>query len=223
MVEKRGEPDSVSTHNKLILQKAVDKRINHILTKAFISEREVYDLVRSFFKKFLHIDYEFTREELLSELKKVYLTVDLKKKVGNLFDSVAEIEHTSKVFPKEHLEKILLDFKKVADELTGAHYQQEKTFFKKLGHSIHKIFSRKHRKMLKIDEAVLSENERVIVKMNMLLDNSKRWLNKNMQKSKEAYHELIELYNSLDDARKDVYYQPIKELYTMIKAREKTG
>jgi len=65
MAKERGEDSSKDySINKLILKKAVNKKINFILSKAFISEKEVYYLIRSFFKKFLEIDYEFTSEEL---------------------------------------------------------------------------------------------------------------------------------------------------------------
>lgn len=222
MAEKRGEDKDSGTYNKLILKKAVDKRIRQIKEKAFITEREVYDLIRSFFKKYLRVDYEFTREEVLNELKLIYISSELKQKVSHLFHHIAKIEHTSKAFSREELEKVLDEFSSVVDDLVGAHYKKEKSFFKKLGHSIHNLFSRKHRKMLDIDESVLSENERVIVKMNMLLDNAKRWSNKDLAKAKEAYKELNELYESLDASRKEVYYKPIEELYSMITNKEKS-
>lgn len=217
MAEKRGEEASPSAMNKLILKKAVTKRINQIKTKAFISEREVYDLVRSFFKKHLGIDYEFTREELMKELKKVYLTPELQSKVDNLFKEVSEVEHSSKPFQREELDRILDEFKEVVEALIGSHYRKEKSFIKKLKDSLHKLFSRKHETMLEIDESVLSENERVIVKMNMLLDNSKRWSEKDTVKSKQAYKELLGLYNSLDPGRKKAYFKPVNELFRMIK------
>jgi hypothetical protein len=221
MVEKkRGDDASSNTQNKLILKKAANKKIEHLRSKAYISEKEVYDLVRSFFKKHLTIDYEFTHEELMNELKKVYLSPDLQEKVKDLFEDVSKIEHTSKTFTREELEEILKDFEQVVDGLIVSHYQQDKSFFKKIKDSIHKFFSRKHKKILESGDEVLSEDERSVVKMNMLLDNSKRWSELDLEKAKEAYQELIDLYNSLDVKKKKAYYEPVQALYHIINNKE---
>lgn len=219
MADKRGEASGSGVRNKFILRRAVDKRINQIKAKAFISEREVYDLIRSFFKKYLQVDYEFTREELIKELRVIYLLPGLQEKVKHLFDHIARIEHTSKAFSRDELETVLDEFKVVVDELVGSHYEKEKSAFKKFKDKIHHMFSRKHHKLLEMDESVLSGTERVIVKMNMLLDNAKRWSDKDVGRAKETYKELIDLYDSLDQARKEAYYKPMQELFNMIKSK----
>ena len=221
MEEKRGEDTGSGAVNKLILKKAVSKRIKQIQAKAFISEREIYELVRNFFKKYLGVDYEFTREELIKELRKVYISPELQEKVKHLFDHISEIEHSSKAFSKEELEKIIAEFRELVDALIVSHYQKEKSFFKKLRDSLHKHVSRKHHTLLDSDDSVLSNTERIIVKMNMLLDNSKRWADKDIEKAKSAYKELIELYNSLEEGRKEAYYKPVQELYSIIKSKDR--
>jgi hypothetical protein len=220
MVEKKRGDEGSFTANKLILKKAANKKIEHIMSKAFISEKEVYDLVRSFFKKHLIIDYEFTHEELMKELKKIYLSPELQVKIKRLFEDVSRIEHTSKPFTREELEKILKDFGEVVDGLIVSHYQQEKSFFRRLKDSIHNIFSTKHKKLLEPDESVLSERERAVVKMNMLLDNAKRWSDTNVEKAKEAYNELINLYETLDESKKKAYYPHIQDLFNSIRNKE---
>jgi hypothetical protein len=219
MAEKRGEDSSNSIINKLILKKAVNKRIEQVLAKAFISEKEVYDLIRSFFKKHLSIDYEFTREELMRELKKIYLSPELQEKVKILLDDISAVEHSSRTFTREELEQILRNFKDVVDGLIVSHYQQEGSFLKKLKDKIQRAFSNKHKKLLEVDASVLTENERMIVKMNMLLDNTKRLCSQDMEKAKENYSELISLYNSLDEPKKKAYFKPVQELYFMLKNR----
>jgi len=218
--QKRGEETS-SIANKLILKKAVNKRIDNILKKAFISEKEVYDLVRSFFKKHLSIDYEFTREELMKELKKIYLSPDMQDDVRQLFDDIGAIEHSSKAFSREELARLLEDFRKVVDGLIVSHYQQEKSFIKKLRDNIHNAFSGKHKTILEADDSVLREDERSVVKMNMLLDDAKRLSDVDIAKAKEIYKDLITIYNSLDQAKKKAYYEPVQQLYRMIKTKEK--
>jgi len=221
MVEqKRGEDASSSTQNKLILKKAANRKIEHLRSKAYISDKEVYDLVRSFFKKHLTIDYEFTHEELMNELKKVYLSPELQEKVRSLFDDISKIEHTSKDFTREELEEILKDFEGVVDGLIVSHYQRDKSFFRRIKDWIHKTFSRKHKKLLDTDETALDENQRNMVKMNMLLDNAKRWSEIDLGKAKGAYQELMEIYNALDIKKKKAYYEPVQALYNIISSKE---
>jgi hypothetical protein len=221
MVEqKRGEDASSNTQNKLILKKAANKKIDHLRSKAYISDKEVYDLVRSFFKKHLTIDYEFTHEELMNELKKIYLSPDLQEKVRGLFEDISKIEHTSQSFTREELEEILKDFEGVVEGLIVSHYQQDKSFFRKIKDWFHKTFSGKHKKLLDTDETVLVEHERTMVKMNMLLDNAKRWSEIDMGKAKEAYQELMEIYNALDMKKKKAYYEPVQSLYAIITNKE---
>jgi len=218
--QKRGEDASSSTQNKLILKKAANRKIEHLRSKAYISDKEVYDLVRSFFKKHLIIDYEFTHEELMNELKKVYLSPELQEKVRSLFDDISKIEHTSKDFTREELEEILKDFEGVVDGLIVSHYQRDKSFFRRIKDWIHKTFSRKHKKLLDTDVTALDENQRNMVKMNMLLDNAKRWSEIDLGKAKGAYQELMEIYNALDIKKKKAYYEPVQALYNIISSKE---
>ncbi len=81
------------------------------------------------------------------------------------------------------------------------------------------LYRRKHKKLLEVDESVLSENERMIVKMNMLLDNTKRWCDSDLEKAMQSYTELMSLYDSLNNERKKAYYKPVHELYTMLRAK----
>jgi len=217
MEEKRGESDSIT--NKLILKRAVDVKIKRILGKAFISEREIYDLVRDFFKKYLGVDYEFTADELLKELRRVYVTPELNLRIKLVLGKVAEIEHLSRSFSKPELEILLNDFKGIVDALIVFHYDK-KSFFKKLRDALHRSVSEDHKNVFENDEAVLSENERAIVKMNVLLDNAKRWSDKDIEKAKQAYKELLEIYDQLDPERKKSYYEPVNELFALIKHKE---
>ncbi len=220
MEEKRGELDSIT--NKLILKKAVDVRIRRILSKAFISEREAYDLVRDFFKKYLGVDYEFTTDELLKELRRVYVTPELHARIKLVLDRVSEIEHLTRSFSKQELEALLNDFKGVVDALIVFHYEK-KSFLSKVKDALHKSVSDEHNKVFETGEATLSENERAVVKMNMLLDNARRWSDNDLVRAKQAYKELLEIYEQLEPERKKSYYEPINELFSIIKHKESIG
>ena len=213
MAEKRGGEEA-KVVNKLVLKRAVEHKIKVISEKAFISEREVYELIRSFFKKYINVDYEFTSEELFKELKKIYLPAELQEGITNLFAKVSEMEHLSRPFSKEELITVLTEFKAVVDGLIGSHYEQ-KGVIGKLSDAFHSS-GKDHKKVL--DEAtLLNESERIIVKMNVLLDNSRRWASRDIGAAKKAYQELLTLYNTLDEEKKASYFKPIEDLYAILK------
>jgi hypothetical protein len=219
MDKKRGEESS--SVNRLMLKRAANKKIDSMLSKSYITEKEVYEAIRSFFKKHLEVDYEFTHTELMDELKKIYLSEDLKKRVHSLFERISEFEHNSREFKKEELEEILQEFKTVVDEMIVVHYDKHENFFTKIMHFIHHIFSRKHETMLDdINEEEFFASQRHVVKMNMLLDNAKRMAEKNnLEEAKKFYKELNEIYTSLDENKKQAYYKPVSELFQIIKSK----
>ena len=65
---KVGENDS-----KIVLRKNTMRDINYLLSKNWFTEQDVYSLVKSFLKGYLNINYEFTKDELLEEMKNVYV------------------------------------------------------------------------------------------------------------------------------------------------------
>ena len=212
MTEKRGELDS-SLANKLVLKKAVEHKIRQVSEKAFVSEKEVYDLIRGFFKKYISIDYEFTSEELMREMRKIYLPGDLPQRVKALLDKIAEIEHLTRTFSKEELLKILEDFRGIVDAMITTHYEN-KSIFTKVMDALH-LTSVKN--VMPDDVKLLNENERMVVKMNMLLDNGRRYADKDVAAAKSSYEELMVLYNNLDPERKVAYFRPVSELYALLK------
>ena len=213
MADKRGESDS-GVVNRLVLKRAVEHKIRIILQKAFISEREVYELVRSFFKKFINIDYEFTSEELMGELKKIYLPAELRTRVYAVLVRISEMEHLSRTFSKEELTQLLTEFNALVGELISAHYEK-KGMLGKAKDAVHST-AKDHKAVLD-DAVLLNENERVIVKMNILLDNSRRWADKDLEAAKKAYQELLAIYDVLDEEKKAAYFRPINELFALLK------
>jgi hypothetical protein len=217
MAEKRGDIDQ-SIVNKFVLKKAVEHKIKMISEKAFISEREVYDLIRGFFKKFINIDYEFTAEELIKELRKIYVPPQSQEQVVRIMKTVSEMEHVSRSFSKEELTKLLEDFRGLVESLIVSHYEKHGLFGKVkdvIGGSI-----KDNRKVLN-QESLLNEDERVYVKMNVLLDNARRWSESDLDSAKKAYKELLALYSSIDDEKKGTFFKPIQELFALLNSKER--
>jgi hypothetical protein len=214
MEVKRGEAVQ-GTPNKMVLKKAVSHKVKQLSEKAVITDREVYDLIRGFFKKYISIDYEFTSEELIKEMRKVYLPGDLHKRVSLLLSAVSEMEHLSREFSKIELLHILQEFNSIVNDMITTHYE-DKGFLKKIADWLHLGVSKEPESALDPNR-LLSENERIVVKMNMLLDNGRRFADKNPELAKKCYHELRQMYESLDHEKKKAYYMAVSELYAMLK------
>jgi len=214
MAEKRG-----GEVNRLILKKAVSKRVDQIKKRSFISEKEVYDVIRSFFKKFLQIEYEFTKNELIRELKKIYITKELQERIENLYSNISEVEHISRAFSRDELIKVLDEFRVVVEALIIAHYQQERNFLQNIGDHIHRAFSKEHNSVLQNESEALGEDQQTAIRMNMLLDDIKRWSDTDLKKCKVAYQELMKLYGTLSEEKKSAFYGPIQELYNIIRMK----
>ncbi|MBU1976120.1 MAG: hypothetical protein KKG59_06990 [Nanoarchaeota archaeon] len=110
MVEKRGE-------NRLLLKEIFLKRTNYLLSKQILKEKEVYNIVRDFFKEYYNVDYEFTQNELMDELKKIYFEPETRKKVEQLLEKAFKIQYSDKPLEIEELKSILKQFSKLLDTI----------------------------------------------------------------------------------------------------------
>ena len=141
MVKKKGENFSSNNINKLILKKNTYESINKILSNTKIIEKEVYTLIRNFFKEYFELNYEFTNHEIKRELKKFYLSNELKEDIKNLFDRLSQLEYLGNILTQQELKNLILDFKSIINKIITVHYKKETSFMKKLVDSIHHIFS----------------------------------------------------------------------------------
>jgi len=125
-----------NNNNKFLLKQNTYRDIKQILDSVKIQEKEAYNLIRNFFKLYLDLNYEFTNEELKEELKKVYFSHELKEDTSLLFDSLSKIEYFSEPLSQPKLRKLLINFKKVIDEIVTVHYEKESSFIKKFQDSL---------------------------------------------------------------------------------------
>ena len=77
---------------RLVKKKYIDK-INSELSRDIIVQQEVYSLVRGFFSELLKLDYEFTYEELSTELNKIFLKSALKEEIEDFLYDLSESEY----------------------------------------------------------------------------------------------------------------------------------
>ncbi len=128
MAEKRGE-EGVS--EKLLLKKAVKKRVEYLLKKPSVRVEEAYNLVKSFFKAYTGRDYEFTREELLKELDKVYLEPGLKKSLSEVIEKLGVVEFAPVSYSTEEVKTLLSSFARDVELLIHAN-TLKKSFWDKV-------------------------------------------------------------------------------------------
>lgn len=141
---RRGEDNPI---NHALLRESILQSIAYLQSKVYIQEKEVYELVRAFFKEYLGLDYEFTHEELLIELQNIFYDKKLEDQVLNFLRDISKIEYSDEEFPPENLKKILSDFSVIVDVLIKKQ-TKGKSFLKKL------VFWKEH-----IDEQIPVERE----------------------------------------------------------------
>jgi hypothetical protein len=229
MKNKRGEKDITSNSNKLILKQNTQQKVNQFLSESEIDEKEVYLLIRDFFKKYLNLDYEFTNEELKKELRSVYWSDDLKQKTQNLFTILSKMEYFSKPLSNQQLNQLLLDFKEIIDDIVIVHYKKEATFLKKIKDALHKFvsFPKKPIQINQIPEKItpeLAERPKSIIqeptiseKVQNLLDDIELLKEKDFKSAKIKYSKLLQLYNTMDDNQKKEHFKSIQQAYKKLK------
>ncbi len=109
---KIGELDS-----KVLLRKDTIRDVNYFLSKNWITEEEVYKTVKKFLKRYLKIDYEFTKDELFEELKNMYLPYTIRSDFFNFVDKIFLFEYADVKYTEDELRVLLTEFKGYLDYL----------------------------------------------------------------------------------------------------------
>lgn len=124
METKRGETSSSSinsntnsSNTNFLIKQNYLRKLKVFLNEKSLEEKDVYNLIRNFFKEFLEINYEFTNEELKQEIKHIYFDNELKEKISDLFDELSEIEYFSKSLSQDKLVQLLQDFKLILSQI----------------------------------------------------------------------------------------------------------
>ncbi|MFH1915839.1 MAG: hypothetical protein ABIJ21_01110 [Nanoarchaeota archaeon] len=109
------------------------KRCEYLLKRRLLKEQEIYNLVRDFFKELLDIEYEFTEQELIEELKSVYMEESTQKRLHRLIKDVFRIQYEEKSLSDEELKKVIGEFQKSIDILVTE--RPKKSILHKILHS----------------------------------------------------------------------------------------
>jgi len=79
------------------LKTEITRKISFLEHKAVLDYREVYQLIREFFKGYLNQEYEFTITELREQMKKTYVPIAAREGIESLLSQIEEYAVFSRV------------------------------------------------------------------------------------------------------------------------------
>ncbi|MGV8169691.1 MAG: hypothetical protein ACP5N3_06590 [Candidatus Nanoarchaeia archaeon] len=142
MVEKEGEKASSSVKakdnkkakaisKKEILDDII-KKIDYYTSKNAVNDVDLYYLIKEFFKEFLDLNYEFSLDELLMELDKIYLDNSTRDHAVEFIEKVMIIEYADNSFSSEYIRELLREFSLLSRSLAKITNPEKPSFWKKL-------------------------------------------------------------------------------------------
>ncbi|MGM5481376.1 MAG: hypothetical protein ACQESE_03115 [Nanobdellota archaeon] len=183
-----------------------ESKIKHALSKQHIHQKEVYNIVKIFFKELLELDYEFTHEELMEELQKIYLDKKHHDKLKIFITRVGMMEYTDKKFSQEELHDLLSELHSIIDLLIK-HHAKTHWFIKILS----ELGLHKKKKVEMIPDEIEAKEE-----LFRLLNAVER--EENAMRAKELYNKSLKFYNSLSKDEKQKYYDQLMKTYNKLKS-----
>ncbi len=196
------------------LKTEITRKISFLKHKAVLDYREVYQLIREFFKGYLDQDYEFTITELREQMKKTYIPITAREGIEKLLLQIEEMEYTNSQYSRESLEKILNEFQEVVNTLVKV-MMREKTVWEK----IKSFIIKEEEEVIIISDLPVIENDTATgTHIRILLERLYLFLSKRkMIAAKKQYLELLDYYEDApQDIRKE-FYPLINEAYEKLK------
>jgi|GEM_PF-3751661 hypothetical protein len=231
-LKKNRRNKAEETNPKKIIYESTKKKIDYVLSKSEIKEEEVYELVKGFFKEYLKLDYEFTNQELMEELKKVYLEKELLDQLEDFLKKMALIESFDNNFSPAELRKMLTRFDGMIKELIGPIEEQKKKSL--FGGMLESLKNKKKAKKSQIEQKEEKLREKVKEesktgsapsmsaascqkKIRELLKLIKRKIRaRQWDEAKKIYMDLLNVYENADKVTKHKYYDLIYNLYSKL-------
>ncbi|MFH1400461.1 MAG: hypothetical protein ABIH41_03000 [Nanoarchaeota archaeon] len=199
MAKKRGEQQ--------LLREVTLKRIQYTVSKAIVSEVEVYRIVKDFFREYLDINYEYTHEEIRGELDKVYLEAPLRAAIHELLAHISKFEYSDVSVQDAELRRILRQFDGLVRRLIPS---------RAVKRNVWDVLLRRSR----IDSALVDDFTRTTVPeprkeqlQHLLVRINSELANKDKDALKRLYTELLQLYDALEADEKQEYFVAINEVY----------
>ncbi len=215
----------------LLLKERVKNKIDFLREKQQIQPIEVYNLIRVFFKKYFGNEYEYTRDELLKELDSIYLEQEEKERFKDVIRRLGTVEFADPGFSQEELHEILDEFDRAVDvfvetdtkhlgfwewvvkkfqaKVQGTEQGAEETLEEEMD-ELEDIASGPEVEQLELTEDEARE------RFHDTLDTFYGTLEQDVTLAEERYEELLAVYESMDEAVKDEFYDAINKAYTAL-------
>jgi len=185
-------------------------RIDFLLGKQGLKDEELYHVVKDFFKQYLHLDYEFTFEELIEEFDKVYLDPDVKQELIQFISDVGLIEFSENAYNEREVKEFLKSFAWLIDRLIPLKVKEN--FFDP---ELKKIVEEKPSEVVKEEEFLKQETPQAF--KYLVREASKELSNNNVEKAKALYLKALQIYNKMSDKDKAENYKLLRALYNMLR------
>lgn len=195
------------------LKQEVLRKASFFEHKAVIDYRDLYHLIRHFFKEYLERDYEFTISELREEVKRTYIPISIRDDVFSLLDTIEKMEYETVKYPRIELVNILVKFRKVVEELVKTHKRRHGFWSKVRGF----LLKEEEEPILLSELPVIETSDEPHIHINLLLEKIYIFFaQKKIAKAKKQYAELIEYYNQVPEDLKREYFPIIDETYNKL-------
>lgn len=192
------------------LRRETLRKIEFLKRKATINAKEVYDLIKDFFKGFLGKDYEFTIGELQKELKNVYISGSTRELINQILEAMRAIEYRNVNYGHEQLTVLLEALEEAVKQLVRSH-ARKKGFMQKV-RSL--LFKDEEPEVIIAELPATEDNTAENIRVHTLMERCYLALEKhNLRKAKAAYNALIREYESLPHEEKEQFYPLIDQTY----------
>ena len=151
-------------------------------------------IVREYFKYILNIDYEFTYNELLDELKKKGINPDIESLLIEFFKRATRVEFAGHRIRRRELQSLINEAKEV----------------------VHLTSKEEPKKRLKLIEIPIKIKD--IDKVFIAITNIEKLLERNdIERAMKLYLRILNAYNKLEERDKDSVYPLLSRLYKELK------
>ncbi|MDD5086657.1 MAG: hypothetical protein PHV16_02800 [Candidatus Nanoarchaeia archaeon] len=213
---KKEKRDRVEVAKEKTL-KRIESFKKHLSKKSLEdSSIQFFHIVRFFFADLFKIRYEFTFEELDSELKKRKADENLKEKITIFLKKISAVEYSDEKLSQREIQDLFEEFKEIFKKLTT---KQEKSKNKGNFSFLKNIFSRKKKDqpdkkkssfLIKLKSRADDKRKKKIHKM--LLKELELVNKDKIEEGKKLYAKIKEEYNLLNNEDKKDFCSALNEL-----------
>jgi hypothetical protein len=112
--ENNSSKETNDAETKRLLLDTIIKRIDYYCSKNTVTDVDLYYLVKDFFRVFLDLKYEFSLDELILELDRIYLDSDQRDKTFKFINNIKIVEYHDSTFTEIQIRGYIMEFSEIA-------------------------------------------------------------------------------------------------------------